>query len=261
MGKRQVIGGFFFFGISIANLIYVCRIFNETKEDPFNTVLLDKKSYFYNVTQLYQKIEKNCKCGENIVNDFCTEEQLLSGCVDITVNDQFDNKKFLRNLLTNNECNQYIKDIMKKEKLSDVFNLNITNIHNLMLGIIVLISSSFFALFLFAIFIGGMICFGERILKYCAIIGIMTIIIASLIGIINFVLFIIILFKLFDGDIWKYFDFLNCPNVDNFKFISQFGVVHDFARDMIIFIILNCIYLVLYVVTFASSKEDQKYNY
>ena len=55
---------------------------------------------------------------------------------------------------------------MKKEKLSDVFNLNITNIHNLMLGIIVLISSSFFALFLLAIFIGGMICFGERILKF-----------------------------------------------------------------------------------------------
>ena len=89
----------------------------------------------------------------------------------------------------------------------------------------------------------------------------MIVIIAGLIGIINFVLFIIILFKLFDGDIWKYFNFLNCPNVDNFKFISQFGVVHDFARDMIIFIILNCIYLVLYVVTFASSKEDQKQYY
>ena len=69
MGKRQIIGGFFFFGFSIANLIYVCRIFNETKEDPFNTVLLDKKSYFYNVTQLYQKIEKS----QEFANVFATD--------------------------------------------------------------------------------------------------------------------------------------------------------------------------------------------
>ena len=90
------------FGMSIAALVYIVNIYSDTKEDPFNVVLQNKDSYFKNLTQIYSKNVKQCKCGEEIVNDFCSEEQKLLGCIDLSdfsLNIQSDKNKFLRYLI------------------------------------------------------------------------------------------------------------------------------------------------------------------
>ena len=41
-------------------------------------------------------VGKQCKCGDDIVNDFCTEEQILSGCVNVSPNILSNKKKIFK---------------------------------------------------------------------------------------------------------------------------------------------------------------------
>ena len=69
--------------ISIVNLVFICRIFIETKNNPFDSEKEeDKNSYFndnFNSNLPLSSTLKQCKCGQNILNDFWTEELILSG--------------------------------------------------------------------------------------------------------------------------------------------------------------------------------------
>ena len=76
-------------------MVYIVRIYNLTKVDPFDIKLENPEMYFVSSNKTILKMDKQCKCGNEIVNDFCTEEQILSGCVD-TLNQNLDKQKFLR---------------------------------------------------------------------------------------------------------------------------------------------------------------------
>ena len=82
--------------IGIASFVFLIRVRNFTKEDPFDKTLTpsERQSFFLNITN-YDMMGKQCKCGDDIVNDFCTEEQILSGCVNISPNMLSSKKKFL----------------------------------------------------------------------------------------------------------------------------------------------------------------------
>lgn len=64
-------------GIGIAAFVFLVRVFNATKSDPFDIEVskLDLNTLFY--TTISESGMKQCRCGNNVVNDFCTEEQLL----------------------------------------------------------------------------------------------------------------------------------------------------------------------------------------
>ncbi len=36
--------------------------------------------------QYNKDLEKYCQCGEEILNNICTEEQIISGCYDVSKN-------------------------------------------------------------------------------------------------------------------------------------------------------------------------------
>ena len=71
-------------------------IFINTKSNQFSSPKSSNIDEFFktNITQLFIQFEKQCKCGEEIVNDYCTEEQILSRCIDISLNSQNTKKNF-----------------------------------------------------------------------------------------------------------------------------------------------------------------------
>ena len=65
-----------YLAVSISNLVYICRIFIDTKKNPFNLEVGDDKySYFKteetfgaNIRQLLSSSIKQCKCGKETIN-------------------------------------------------------------------------------------------------------------------------------------------------------------------------------------------------
>ena len=57
--------------IGIASFVFLIRVRNFTKEDPFDKTLTpsERQSFFLNITN-YDMMGKQCKCGDDIVNDF-----------------------------------------------------------------------------------------------------------------------------------------------------------------------------------------------
>ena len=96
-----------YLGISIAALVYICKIYSLTKVDALDTNLDNPEEYFFSSIQTFSTMGKQCKCRLEIVNDFCTEEQILSGCVDTYLNPNLDKQKFIRFLLDEAQCKSY----------------------------------------------------------------------------------------------------------------------------------------------------------
>ena len=75
-------------GVAIAVIVFTVRIYNDTKEaNPLN--FFDKKLHpntnplsFDGPPQdpVLNDLGKYCQCGEEILNNICSEEQRISGC-------------------------------------------------------------------------------------------------------------------------------------------------------------------------------------
>ena len=76
--------------------------------------------------QLDNYLGKYCQCGEEILDNICTEEQIISGCYDVSKNDE---KAFLRSLSNDIDCNVY-NSKLNGHKYSEVFNLGFDNFSN-----------------------------------------------------------------------------------------------------------------------------------
>jgi len=254
---------FIYLGISIASLVYICKIFTLTKNDLFDIKLEDPGTYFISTVQTFSKMDKQCKCGEEVVNDFCTEEQILSGCVDISLNQNLDKQKFLRFLLEETQCKNYETQIKAGDKkLNEIFKLNISGIHEMVLGLLILIIISFGVLILFFVLscgaICGSICCGESaILILVPCIPVM-IIVAFGSGITNLVLFIILCVRYYGGDTRTYVEFLECKNVNRAKFSEKFKDIEELKSDFTVFMVLHIIYLVLNFLTSGSSSQKKE---
>lgn len=252
-----------FFAISITILVYTIRIYNYTQENPLEKQLESGETWDQYFTKAVQAessyLKKQCKCGDEIVNDFCTEEQKLSGCSEITANSLKNNKQFLRYLLAQSECDNYKNKILalkEKETLSQVFTLNFDMIHKMALGLLILVVIGLGVLVVTIVAVLGTVCCGD-----CALIillpflpVIFLFVIGS--GIANLVLFIILSVNYYNGDTSTYVEFLECSGVNTGKFHDKFGVVEDLKSVFVPFFVLNIIYIILGWANSAVNKKD-----
>lgn len=253
-----------FFGISIAILVFTVRIYNYTAEDPFQKQLNEGETWdqFFSKTNQAESsfLKKQCKCGDEIVNDFCTEEQKLSGCSEITANPLRNNKQFLRYLeLTESECTNYKNKILalkEKETLSQVFNLHFDIMHKMALGLLILVIIGIGVLTITSIAVCGTLCCGD-----CALIILvpfLPVIFLFVIGagIVNIVLFFILSLNYFQGNVSTYVEFLECNGVNREKFHGKYSVVEDLKSAFIPFFVLNIIYLILGWINSCINKKN-----
>ena len=249
-------------GLTIACLVYIVRIYNLTKVDPFDIKLENPETYFVSSNKTILKMDKQCKCGNEIVNDFCTEEQILSGCVD-TLSQNLDKQKFLRFLLEESKCINYENQIKEgSKKLNEVFNLNIPGIHSMLNGLLYLIIISL-ALLGALIFLScgaglGTLCCGDKALLI--LVPFAPLILIAFIGaaIASVVLFIILIVRYYNGDVRLYVEFLDCRNVNRNKFSDKFKDIEDLKSNFSVFMTLYIIYLILNFCTGSSSKQKEE---
>ena len=106
---------------AIAAISLVALVYSDTSLN----LLEDFEKKYPNITyqnalessplfQLYNDKEKYCQCGLEILNNICTEEQIISGCYDISTN----NKKALLRYLDQNECIRINAELNIPKKLS-----------------------------------------------------------------------------------------------------------------------------------------------
>ncbi len=127
-------------GFAIAAIVLIALVYSNTDEDPL--AIYDKnqsnpvQSLFEASPpfQLFNDEENYCQCGESILNNICSEEQIISGCYDISKNKE---KALLRNLddLNCAGINKAIKS--KGGKFAEVFDLGFDTVHGMAKGILV----------------------------------------------------------------------------------------------------------------------------
>ena len=231
--------------VSIANLVFIIRIFIDTKEDTFKLEEFNDRYEYFNSDnfQLSSFITKQCKCGQEIVNDFCSEEQILSGCIDYSLTEKMNREKFLRFLMEEDKCKHIENEIMVNNKtLSQIFNTNINYIHKMALGIMVVISLCIFSLL--AVLLTKDFPFFKCFEITCAPFAPIIICTLAFSGIVNLVLYIILIVKYYKGDTRNFVSFLDCQNVNN----DAFSKYHNFEilkLDFFVFMIINIFDLIM----------------
>ena len=247
-----------YFALSIAILVYTAKVFNYSSDNPFDIQLKPGENWtdFFNETSVSIK---QCKCGEEILNDFCNEEQILSGCVDVTETELKNNTQFLRYLkMDNKKCKKYIdqiKSLSHEETLSEIFTLKFDTIHNMALGLLILVIIGLGIVVLMLITGCGALCLGE-----CAVLCLVPFLPVIILfnigaGVTNLILFIILSVNYFGGDTSTYIDFLDCNGVKKDKFNEKFEKVENLKNVFVTFFVLNIIYLVLGGFNSAANKK------
>ena len=132
-----------FLGIifTITTLILAEKIRNETKGNPLKELDLYLKNLFDDddnstnksestilentiiVSDKLSKLNKFCQCGEKIMDNICTEEQIVSGCYDISKNNKSTILRYLED-----DCDTISEDIENKGGFSKVFDLNYSTV-------------------------------------------------------------------------------------------------------------------------------------
>ena len=128
--------------LSIAIIVFIVRIFNETKKDKNPIEQYEHGHGHTNRLLLYSpeslslkhdvQINNCCQCGDKFLNKICTEQQITSGCYDIIPNEQ---NNLLRKL-TNKICDEVEAELNKNKKLSKIFILNYSSVSKMALGIL-----------------------------------------------------------------------------------------------------------------------------
>ena len=234
-------------GVLISSFIFLIKVFIGTKDDPFDITLNDDNRSRYIPESSFSSYENQSKYGEELVNNFCTSEQILQGCENIT---QSNNKKFVRNLMGVSECLKYIEEIQTKPKLNQVFNLKLKGVHQMAIGLMVIYIAIFIVIVLFLLF---PICFPVILVLIVPIICILYFGDA-----INIVLFIIICIKFYDGDTHEYVSFLDCRGINTEQFHSDFKDVEKLKTNFLVFMILNIIYLVCSLINNCCNCSIRK---
>lgn len=239
-------------GIGIAAFVFLVRVFNATKSDPFDIQVskLDLNTLFK--TNISESGMKQCRCGNNVVNDFCTEEQLLSGCLNISPNMLSNKKQFLRFLMSENTCNNYREKFNEKTNVKQIFDIHSSKVHSMATGLMVIYIAFFCVLGLLLL---APIC---ATLIVCLILPIICV---TLFGnLVNLILFIIMCVKFNDGATSTYISFLDCSIVNKSKFREQFEGIENLKTNFTAFMALNIIYIIFSFIcnciSCATQKED-----
>lgn len=235
--------------LSIIDIVFSIYMYKYTKNgNPLDMSLNDDRRIYFNNANIFNQFffnSKRCECGNEILNDFCTEEQILAGCKDISAS--LNKKSFLRSLGQGNECNEYgnkLKDI-KNKNLSDVFsNLKFGKIHGVVLGMIIM-------LFYGIVIEVPILVFAVDCGSGCFAIG----------KVVYFILFICFLIYYSQSKISNFLDFLDCKNVKASIFnlaLSDSENIEKFGSSCLSFDILNFFYIYLSFVLMYFYDERIK---
>ena len=243
----------FLLGTIVAGIISFTLLiffFKATRTDPFDIILFEKQDFFLNKTFLLTKT-KQCKCGDDIVNDFCSEEQILSGCENISPT-ILSKKHYLRLLMDSSECNNITLRFLVSENIKEVFNINARVMHNMSIGIIVMHVVLFcvLGLLLFSIIYDSILDYLSKPINVLRILGILV----------NVILLIILFVKFFKGDILTYKDYLECPYVKAIKFENQFKGVQNIIIFFFTFLFFNACFLTIFILSYEYYKINKIYE-
>ena len=204
-------------------------------------------------------LQKYCQCGEEILNNICTEEQIISGCYDVSKNGK---KTWLRNLEEIN-CTEIDRILFKKEnKYSEVFKLRFDVVNQMALGILIVYSCIVLCTILVMIVSFSAMCCGDSTLALLILPCIPYIIIIGLSsGCADFIMLIILMVNYYKGRTTG--DFLDYYNTclkepEKNKITKIFATLDEIDYNMTIFVILNLIgFSINYVGScFIKQKKD-----
>ena len=250
---------------TITSLILANKISYETLDDPLekldkrleslfddddtdkteNTILEDTTI----VSDELSKLSKFCQCGEKIVDNICTEKQIVSGCYDISKNNKSTILRYLED-----DCDTISKDIENKGGFSKVFDLNYGTVHKMASGIFiilfVLLSSVIFSI---------VFCCCPDIGGVFFIIAIVAYILSLTI---NFIFFIVMIVKYYTGNTGEFLDFYeDCLKGEDklMDIQNTYKKMNNLNKYMLAFVIINFIHIGLRVVdgiiTYRLYKE------
>ena len=130
--------------IGAAAISVVALVYSATSENPLEKFdekypdIIPKPLQTSPQFQLYKDEEKYCQCGDQILDNICTEEQIISGCYDIS---KYKEKALIRNLEDDEyRCKELDASLRSKGKFSTTFELGYGTVHNMALGLLICMS-------------------------------------------------------------------------------------------------------------------------
>ena len=157
-------------GLGIAIIVFTVRVYNGTKENALQlydqsnpTPPTPQNSLLYSTplpNQLENNLGKYCQCGEEILDNICSEEQIISGCYDISKKDEKDS---LRRLLEEKDCTTIEAELSRSNhKYSTVFDFGFETVNKMALGILI-IYACILGVVVLMTFVGiSVLCCGEN---------------------------------------------------------------------------------------------------
>ena len=150
------------------------------------------------VSEDLKKLNKFCQCGESVLDNICTEEQIASGCYDVSKNYKNTPLRYLKE-----NCDQKKENVVDKGGLSKAFDLNYNTVSRMadlifFCSIVLIISLCLIIFSLFSVIIP---C------ECCEAIGVMALIFYCLSLVVNLICPIIMIIKYYSGDARQFLDF------------------------------------------------------
>ena len=252
-------------GINIAIIVLIARIYSWTKTNPLekydeeNLILQNTNIAIITPVNIANKNKNElnqCQCDHKIFEFKCTEEQIVSGCYDVSEN---SHKNLLRFLDDN--CDDYNKEIEdNKGELHKAFDLGFKNVRKMALGILIIYIALFSSIFIVFLATLGAICCGDCalvVLSPCLPIVLLVLVFS---GIVNLILFIIMMVNYYKGyttgEFLEYYkDCLDNDNKEIFKGI--YNKLIKLHSNFTAFVVLNFIGMFL---NYVSSCLNRKKN-
>ena len=205
--------------VEIGSFVCICILVHLSKTNPFKVHIIGDLTLYFN------DVDK-----ENItIDDINTN---------ISITNNVTNKSSgLRYLVSESFCSD-IHDKFKKykgSKLSSIFELNYEIVHRLSLVNMIVSTALLFILILAIIFRKAIENFHPHPILGCLI---YMIIMPAYAG--RFVLSLIMFYYFEKGDIEKYDDFLDCPNI-KVNYFKNFSDVDTFRKVTFAFLVLNIV--------------------
>lgn len=259
------------FGVSIAIIVLTVKIYQFTDKNPnilekLDTDLKNSLSSTGTGSGLNELVTKNifelgkyCQCGEEILENICTEEQIISGCYDISKKNE---KSLLRNLADNEVCN--LKITLENPNFHEIFDLGFDMVYKMALGILIIYCAVLGVSVLVIIATFGALCCGECALALLLPCLPVIFIVVIFSGITNLVLFIIMMVNYYKGNTTgEFLDYYNncLTNQEIIKNLIKptFDELDGLDSNFTAFVVLNFIGIFLNWVTsfFNSGKKEE----
>jgi len=246
------------FGVSIAAIVYVAKVYNNSSEDPFINRIIEKpEDYFSDIPEDLTENKFKCKCEQGVFDGRCNGEQKTFGCIDVLSQEPISyviNDINVINFLDESICQNYYKEIaFNKKKLDEVFNFNMSVIHLtsllLLLSIVII-----FAVVIVLSIIPCILtkCFTDPSNATCFICLVYVVSLILAIG--EIAVFIILCINYYGGDSVTYGEFLECHNVKKEKFTLEFPTLEELRGDFTVLMVLIIISISLNLLIAIANK-------